>query len=452
VTLADRMEYDEKSINANFGQLLMSLVIMSRAHEESATKALRGQAAWEQKRKAAARNGHKLTAKCPAWLKLSNDRKSFTVLPEVAQAVNFIFQMKLEGRGSETIARALNEKEGVWKPQPRGKGKKFSGGWRESYINKILRSRAVIGEFQAHRKIGPQWVPEGEPIPDYFPAIVDKTMYDRVQSGIQHNRETKGNAGGRNGPVNNLFGYIAKCAYCGGPMAYASKGQPPRGNSFLVCDTARRGLDCKKNYIRYDKVEPLILSYCKGLDPGEILPGKEKIQTELSALRGQLQAMEGDIAQVERKIANLVGSLEDTDSPEDVKPIKDRIGELQGQRTRLEGQREVLTRQINETASIAQDSEKQLRDVQDLIACMAELEGQERIDLRLKLRNQLRRLIVQINFFPDLGQVGMLFRTGERRLLIVEGDKVRLLDIQPKAYKCPAQLWPKPWKMQLNRS
>jgi hypothetical protein len=84
--------------------------------------------------------------------------------------------------------------------------------------------------------------------------------------------------------------------------------------------------------------------------------------------------------------------------------------------------------------------------VQDLIVRMTELEGQERINLRLNLRNQLRRLIDQINLYPDRVQVGLLFRTGERRLLFLEGDKVRLLDIKPKAYKCPAQLWPKPWE------
>jgi len=441
VTLADHMEYGRDSINANFGQLLLSLVIMSRAHEESVIKALRGRKAWEQKRKQAVNNGHKMTAKCPGWLRLSDDRRSFQVLPEVAQAVKWIFQMKLEGKGSEAIVRALNEKQGTWKPN----GKRNPGGWRKSYIEKIIRSRAVIGEYQAHKKSGCKRVPEGDPIPNYFPAIIDKDQFDRVQAMIQQNQRTCGNAGGRNGPVNNLFGHIAKCGECGSPMAYINKGASPKGGSYLVCDSARRGLGCKKSYLRYDKFEPLILTYCKGLDPSEILPESMRIQSELSMLRNQMQAGEGEIVRVQRKIANLVDSLEDTDNPEDVKPIKDRIRELQGQKMELEARQEALTRQINETASISQDAEKQLQDVRDLIDRMSQLEGHERINIRLNLRSQLRRLIYQMNFFPEMAQVGMRFKTGEGRLLIVEEERVDLLDVLPHAKKRPAQLWEKPF-------
>jgi hypothetical protein len=437
------MEYDRQSINANFGQLLMSLVIMSRAHEESATKALRGQAAWEQKRKNAAGNGHKLTAKCPAWLRLSGDRKCFEVLPEVAQAVNWIFQMKLDGKGAETIVRTLNAERGIWKPN----GKRNpDGGWRKSYIDKILRSRAVIGEYQPHRKIGGKRLPEGDPIPDYFPAIVDRELFSRVQLGIQHNRQMSGNAGGKNGPINNLFSLICKCAYCGGPMAHVSKGQPPKGNSYLVCDNARRGIGCKKVFLRYDRFEPLVLTYCKGLDPAEILPGNDKVQSKLSILSNQLQAVEGELAQVQGKIDNLLDNLEIGEI------IKDRLRIRQEEKVMLEAQRGALTRQISETESLSKDAEKQLQDVKELINHMADLTGPERVSLRLNLRSQLRRLITQINLYPDRIKVGILFKIGERRLLTtVEGDQVRLLDVLPKAYKVPSLLWSKPWEKLYNR-
>lgn len=426
VTLADTMEYDRESINANFGQLLMSLVIMARAHEESKTKSYRGREAWDNKRKEA--RNKPLTARCPAWLKLTDGK--FEVVPEVARVINRIFGMKLAGKGSERIAWELN-KNGAWKP---------ANGWRKSYIDKLLRNnRALLGEFQPHKKVEGKRTPEGEPIPGYFPPIVEPELFHQVQAGIQGNSQTKGNAGGRPGPINNLFPHIAKCARCGGPMAYVCKGRPPKGGSYLVCDKARRGLGCEKNFLRYDRFEPLILTYCKGLDPVEILPGNDRIQSELANLGNQLRAVEGELAQVERNIGNLLDNLEIGES------VRDRLKARQEQKSQLEAQREALACQIDETASVAQNAEKQLRDVKDLIARMAELEGQERIDLRLSLRNQLRRLIAQMNFLPDRGQVGMLFRTGERRLLIVEGDQVRLLDVEPGARRVPAQLWRKPW-------
>ena len=68
---------------------------------------------------------------------------------------------------------------------------------------------------------------------------------------------------------------------------------------------ARIGLGCKKKLVRYDALENLILKYCKGLDIGEILPGDDKLQSELASLRNQLQAAEGELGQLERKIDNL---------------------------------------------------------------------------------------------------------------------------------------------------
>jgi DNA invertase Pin-like site-specific DNA recombinase len=435
VTLADGMEYNRESINANFGQLIMSLVIMARAHDESKMKSFRGKEAWEQKR-TAARNGRKLTAKCPAWLRPTDS--GFEVIPEAALAINRIFEKRLAGKGTARITQEMNQ-NGDWKP---------AKGWRESYINKILHdNRALLGEFQPRSK----GFPHGEPIPGYFPAIIKPGLFNRVQAAIRRNREESGNAGGRTGAINSLFAHLAKCAYCGGPLAYASHGKPPKGGrSYLVCDKARRGLGCKKSHIRYDKFEKLILTYCKGLDPAEILPDSDRVQTELSMLRNQLQALEEEIAQAGRKVTNLIDSLSETDSPEVAIPIKKRIGELQGRKSELEARREVLASQITKINETAQDTERQLQSIRELIDRMGELEGQERIDLRLNLRSQLRRLIAQINFLPDENQIGMIFRTGERRLLIMDGDKIRLLDIVPDALRVPTQLWKKPWR--LNRS
>ena len=53
VTLQDDKRYDATSLD-NFSDLMLSLLVMSRAHEESQTKSRRGKAAWEQKRKRAA--------------------------------------------------------------------------------------------------------------------------------------------------------------------------------------------------------------------------------------------------------------------------------------------------------------------------------------------------------------------------------------------------------------
>lgn len=75
VTLADQRVYTAAT---DFAELIISLSIMSRAHEESQIKSHRLSAAWANKRNNI--ETRKLTAQCPAWLKLSPDKKSFEVI------------------------------------------------------------------------------------------------------------------------------------------------------------------------------------------------------------------------------------------------------------------------------------------------------------------------------------------------------------------------------------
>ena len=105
VTLADNRVYTKGSIN-DIGNLVYSLMVMSRAHEESLTKSRRLSAAWENKRKKARVSGHKLTKTCPAWVELKSD--VFHIIPDCVEIVKEIFQMALDGLGYVSIAKRLN--------------------------------------------------------------------------------------------------------------------------------------------------------------------------------------------------------------------------------------------------------------------------------------------------------------------------------------------------------
>src|SRR5262249_43514040 len=123
------------------GDLILSIISMERAHEESRIKQVRSLAVWKNKRD----NAHvrPLTAMAPKWLRLSRDR-SLEVIEERAAVVREIFECAANGEGIYTIAARLN-RAGV-KPfgGTRGPGK----GWHCSYISKLLANRAVLGEMQ----------------------------------------------------------------------------------------------------------------------------------------------------------------------------------------------------------------------------------------------------------------------------------------------------------------
>src|SRR5215831_10992444 len=133
VTLVDNRVYKTKGIN--LVDMITSLVIMERAHEESKTKSMRVGAAWKQKRKKAA-EGQPMTARCPAWLRLSPDRRSYELIPERVEIVRQIFADSAAGLGMYSIAARLN-RAGV----PAFVGK---NGWHRSYLAKTLENRAVL--------------------------------------------------------------------------------------------------------------------------------------------------------------------------------------------------------------------------------------------------------------------------------------------------------------------
>ncbi|MDI7864587.1 recombinase family protein [Rhizobiaceae bacterium n13] len=131
VTLADARVFLADS--DDLSDLLVSVVVLSRAYEESLTKSKRVGAAWQNKRNNI--GSRKLTEIAPAWLRLLPGRGAFEAIDDRVELLRRIFHEADLGRGSYQIARRLNL-EGVLPFTP-------SNGWHESYITKILTNRAV---------------------------------------------------------------------------------------------------------------------------------------------------------------------------------------------------------------------------------------------------------------------------------------------------------------------
>jgi DNA invertase Pin-like site-specific DNA recombinase len=283
VTLADNRVYTAQK--TELVDLLTSLVIMSRAHEESQTKSRRVGAAWANKR-ANART-RPLTATCPAWLRLLQDRTKYEVIEDRAATVRLIFEESASGIGNYSITQRLNKR----RVPHFGK----SNGWHPSYVSKILKNRAVIGEFQPHRLVDGERRPDGDAVKGYFPAVVDEQLFYRVQLGL-HERLARG-AGRKGAGVSNLFSGILTCAYCLSPMKFENKGPPPKGANFLVCDGARRGLGCEPTRWRYDHFEASFLAFVREVDLERVIHSEDEttkrssIDETITALRGEQETI-----------------------------------------------------------------------------------------------------------------------------------------------------------------
>ncbi len=197
VTLIDKQVYSRQTIKNDRGiSLIISISIMVRAHDESATKAARVKAAWSTKRN----SGEIMTAMAPAWLSLSGDRKAWIVLPDKVKIVERIFDLSLAGNGAPAIARILNADH-----VPTMKSAQH---WTFGTVSAILKNEAVVGRFTPKKVLA-------SAIDDYFPEIIPPSKFRLVQEGMKNRRWI----GGRNSEnVTNLFAGYCFCHKCGSSM------------------------------------------------------------------------------------------------------------------------------------------------------------------------------------------------------------------------------------------
>lgn len=409
VTLTDSHVY--RADGGNFSDIIVSVVIMSRAYEESRTKSLRVGAAWENKR----RNIHKrkLTRVAPIWLKLSEDRSSFELIPERAAVLRAIFDEADLGKGSLQIARRLNQ-EGVPTFAP-------SKGWYESYVSKVLTNRAVLGEFQPHHYVGGKRVPRGEPVSDYFPAIVSREQFERIQAG-RAIRRLKGS--GRKGRNNiNLFQGVARCGYCNGRMMIVNKGDGPKGGVYLRCDNARRGADCKASNWPLDHFETAFLWFIEELDVRTVIDGSEGEEAR-KALDGQIAIVSAELVKqkvMRERAFELLG-----DSSAAAAFVKSKIDEaslsIDGLEKRLAELRgSAVTDQVRKS--------RPLEEVKEVIRNIGHwtLASEE---ARVKVSDWIKRNVKELLAYSDglepadgtkARQFSVLFMTGEFRTVRLVG-------------------------------
>jgi DNA invertase Pin-like site-specific DNA recombinase len=386
VTLADSREYTRESIN-DIGNLVYSLLIMSRSHEESLMKSRRLAAAWEAKRTKAV-EGHKMTHKIPAWLRLVDGQ--FELIPERAELVQRIFTMSKGGMGNALIAKELNL-AGIdtW-----GDGihqSRKARGWRSSYVMKILKSRAVLGEMTPHKIEQGKRVPQ-KPIAGYYPRVITDEVFALTRAAI----ETRRGRGGEVGSVGNLFAHLLKCAQCGGSLVRVNKGKKSPG-AVLVCDDGRMGVSqCTWRPWLYDDFERTVLSHVKEIDVDAVFGQSERHTNDLE---GHLSAIEMNLADVKAKRERLVDALA---IGGEVKSIVDRIRQFESEEERLETSKEALEEQIRAERN---KYALQIKASQDIEALLNRPDGAPRdevLRLRLKLREQIRSLIACIDVWLEI--------------------------------------------------
>lgn len=263
VTLSDNQEYTPESAN-DLGRIMICLVNMHRAHEESQVKSMRSKGAWDKCRETG--NIKLMGGITPGWLKRKEDRSGFDLIPERVETVKRIFKMALNGFGSLRIARQLNEED----------LKSFSGKqWSSGCIAKMLARRTVLGEWQPREQYivngKKRYRNAGEPHKIY-PQVIDEVSWARVQSS-RKGRDTGGLRGfrGRAKLGRSIFTQLLFCS-CGAPMRFThNKGK----QAYVHCRrNTEYGQDCgeKTCFLNYKKTVASLLVGLQHLDWTSIFP------------------------------------------------------------------------------------------------------------------------------------------------------------------------------------
>jgi DNA invertase Pin-like site-specific DNA recombinase len=370
VTLQPEREYPPDATDAL--TLIEPLIVFARAHEESATKSHRRRDGWKQARDRARQGGGPMMKTCPAWLEVTPD--GFRVREEAAAVVRRIYAMACDGLGVHRITERLTREE----VPPIASGNR----WVKAYVYRILASPAAAGTYQPQRQEGRKSVPDGQPIPGYYPAVVTEAEWNEAQAALQ--RRSGGRAAGRKGAEEtNLFTGILRCGLTGekyhivNSVGRKKEGEEPKRYVYLA-PSQETGVPLGER-IDYEVFEPAVLSLFKELRPADIAAdGKHDSgrKAEISRLNGRVLDIDSRLERV-RQRARTAGDFD---------TYLDLISELQTERKELSERRARLEEEEGGTVA-------DLDAAQSLITMLAQAPADQREDLRRRLKGRIGQLL-----------------------------------------------------------
>lgn len=293
VSLIDGHEWNEKTIE-DATSFLLSVLLFSRAHEESSTKARRVSEQFQKKRLAGlpvVSLGHG-----PGWVSARQDRQGWELDQARAKVVVMVFELAANGHGGVAIARIANQES--WHLPWRVR-KNTSTRWEHTGVSRLLRDRRVLGEWQPRRMVAGKLTIDGDPVKNYFPRVIQDDLWYRVQTAL----------GGRKGPLRvrgvkaDIFSGLFYCS-CGERMD--RKGPVARGYPRYYCIGRKNGATNCPGVAESVLLGP-VLSMIAQIEQTAFNP-----DTAVEQARVELDIALTKLAGIEGRAAKLIDALEES--------------------------------------------------------------------------------------------------------------------------------------------
>jgi DNA invertase Pin-like site-specific DNA recombinase len=298
---------------------------------------------------------------------------NYVIIDEEAKIVRRMFELSLSGIGAYSIANILNE-EGV----PTKFSKNFKGTitrkdpytkkiklfekskiiWRGNVIGDILKNPIYKGtriwnryedniEFENGKKIKTKKVVEVITTENHVPPIVDKELWEKVQSNFQKNKK---NVGPKE-KYNYLLNGIVSCSICG--CEYRGKKRPKgNDNSYKCSKNGDKTVKCSNRGISIPRLETFIIRLLildkYSYELFENLPNnKSNIQT----YSNQLLAKQKELDNISKQIKNLILLASNLGENNSMSEIKDELANFSKKKGRITEDIQELEEKIkNESA------------------------------------------------------------------------------------------------------
>lgn len=383
----------ESLVSSDFFNVILEF---ERANKESERKSDFTSAAWNFHRAEMQSLKIPKTRKTPSWIAVEGKIKGkkageegdarFVIIEKEAEKIRKIFELALVNGLTET-ARKINE-------QLTSGEKKYTG----HNIQYILKNRKVIGEHQPMKyyEIDGEMklLPEGPVIEGYYPAIIEKSIFNEVQ---EKTKARKPFSGRHSQKYTNIFSGLLSCYHCGGTVRYMNKSTELKPSvMYYICTNSMTGR-CKISHrLSYDAILAMQNFFEKSekLNLSDVLEADESIERknqEISAAIINQENLAKQIHQLQGQIHDaLVSARKIPQFLTDLLFDKEKEHEeLEAQISRLKDEKRVLLEQVEAA------NEFTTQNVFDLIND----DSENGIRKRIRINNHLLKLIKSIKLF-----------------------------------------------------
>lgn len=410
VTASDGREYNRASLKAQPMDLVYSLLVMIRAHEESDTKSKRVKASIRRQCDgwvAGTYRGLIRNGKDPQWLRWTGE--AWELIPERVEAVHYALRLYRQGMGAVRAYRLMRDEGYVLS----------DWGISGQQIYRLVQLPALKGAKRIEV--------DGEPflLEDYYPRLLSDAEFDELQDlvGQRFRRRGKGEIPG----IVTGMG-ITWCGYCGTAIVgqnmmgrAKASGKIADGHRRLHCTSYSNNAGCTAGgTCSVAPIERALMSYCSDQMNLQRL---QEPTSDGQLLRDRVASARQRVADTEQQLARVTDALLADDSGAAPLVFVRKARELEQQLAERQVDLQQAERELASAATIQAPADAQRWA--ELAAGVEALDTEARDQVRQLVMDTFERIVVYMRGLeggranPNI-DVLLISRAGQRRLLRID--------------------------------